>query len=286
MHLKTKLKDYQQLIKLRLSLLVVFSAVMAYLWAGNRHVDALTVWLLSAGGLFITASSNILNQLYEKESDKLMKRTGSRPLSAGRMRSREALVLSIILGVAGFSLLYSIHPLCGALGLLALVTYAFIYTPLKKITALTVIPGAVAGSLPVVIGWVAATGEITRPALLLFTVQFVWQFPHTWSIAWLLNDEYKKAGLKMLPGEQKNKSSAALIMLSTFLMIPAGLLLYMYESSGIHVMWMLLLASLVLLVFAWKLYRSQSDRSAVKLMLSCLAYLPFLLFILVIEKFL
>ena len=280
------LSNYIQLVKLRLSLLVVFSAAMAYLWATNRHVDTLTIWLLSIGGFFITASSNIFNQIIERKSDKLMKRTAQRPLPDARMKTKEAVVLAIVLGITGLFLLLKINFLSFLLGLSAMLIYAVVYTPMKKLSSLTVIPGAVAGSLPVVIGWVAARGEITHEALLLFLIQFIWQFPHTWSIAWLLNDEYKKASLKMLPTKEKGNTSAILILLSTFLIIPSGMLLYMYESAGIHVTWMLALAGIITLLFAFRFYKLRTDKAAVGLMLSCFAYLPIVLIILVTERFL
>lgn len=284
--LKAKLSDYIQLIKVRLSFLVVFSASMAYLWASNRNVDTLTIWLLSIGGFLITASANVFNQIIEKHSDKLMKRTAKRPLPDGRMKTAEAFVFGITIGILGLLILSRINFLSAIIGASAIILYACIYTPLKKITPLTVIPGAVAGSLPVVIGWVAYTGTINYQVGLLFLIQFIWQFPHTWSIAWLLDDEYNKAGLKMLPTKSKGKSFAVIIMLSTFLIIPAAFLMYMYESTGIHVTWFLVLAGIILLLFSYKLYRSRTDKSAVGLMLTSFAYLPFVLTILVVEKFL
>lgn len=284
--LLAKLSDYAQLIKLRLSFLVVFSAAMAYLWTTHRNVDTLTIWLLSIGGFFITGSANIFNQIIERESDKLMKRTANRPLAAERMQVSEALILSLILGISGLFILSQINSICVILGAAAMLIYICIYTPLKKITRLSVVPGAIAGSLPVVIGCAAATGAISREALFLFLIQFIWQFPHTWSIAWLLNDDYTKAGFKMLPVTGKNKTSAAIIVFSTFLIIPSGLLLYMYGSAGIHITWMLALAGAVMLMFAFRLYHLRTDKSAAGLMLGCFAYLPFVLIILVIEKLL
>lgn len=275
-----------QLIKIRLSLLVVFSASMAYLWASNRNVDTLTIWLLSVGGFLITGCANVFNQVIEKNSDKLMKRTLKRPLPDERMNVTEAVLLGIVFGISGLLVLSKINLFSAILGAIAMVLYALVYTPLKKISSLTVIPGAIAGSLPVVIGYVAATGEINRQAGLLFLIQFIWQFPHTWSIAWLLNDEYNKAGLKMLPSKSKGRTSSAIILLSTFLIIPATVLLYMYESAGIHVTWLIILAGLILLLFSYKLYRNRTDKSAVGLMLSSFAYLPFVLILLVVEKFL
>ena len=286
MNLRQRLSNYAQLVKVRLSLLVVFSAAMSYLWATNRQVDTLTIWLLSAGGFLITGAANILNQILEKKSDGLMKRTASRPLPDARMKTTEAILLAFILGISGLAMLAYINFLSFVLGLSAMIIYVGIYTPMKKRTSLTVIPGAVAGSLPVVIGWVAARGSVSHEAVLLFLLQFIWQFPHTWSIAWLLNDDYKKADLKMLPTLEKNNISAMLILLSTFLIIPSGFLLYMYESAGVHVTWMLALAGLITLFFAFRFYRLRTDKAAVGLMLSCFAYLPIVLIILVTEKFL
>lgn len=284
--LKAKFSDYIQLIKVRLSLLVVFSASMAYLWASNRNVDTRIIWLLSTGGFLITGCANIFNQVIERNSDKLMKRTLKRPLPDGRMRVTEAIVLAITFGSIGLIMLSKINFFSAMLGAAAMILYACVYTPLKKISSLTVVPGAVAGSLPVIIGYTAATGKIDLQAGLLFLLQFIWQFPHTWSIAWLLNDEYNKAGLKMLPAKAKGKTSSAIILLSTFLIIPAAILLYMYESAGIHVTWLIVLAGIILLLFSYKLHRNRTDKSAVGLMLSSFAYLPFVLILLVVEKFL
>ncbi len=285
--IQAHLSDYTQLIKMRLSFLVVFSASMAYLWATQRHVDPLTIWLLSIGGFLITGAANTFNQVIERRSDKLMKRTLTRPLPDGRMGVTEALLFGFTLAIVGAFCLFKINMLCGILGLSAMLIYAGIYTPLKKITPLTIFPGAVAGSLPVVIGCVAATGSITVGAMILFAIQFIWQFPHTWSIAWLLDDEYNKAGIRMLPTSGgRNKASAIIILLSTFLIIPAGLLLYMYQSAGVNVTWLLVLAGVGFSGFAYKLYTDRTNKNALRLMFSSFAYLPFVLFVLVLAKFL
>jgi heme o synthase len=281
-----KASHYAQLIKIRLSLLVVFSAAMAYLWTTDRNVDAVTIWLLSVGGFFITGSANILNQIIEKKPDRLMKRTAERPLASGRMEVREAGFLALVLGVSGLFLLFKINTLCALLGLIAMFSYTCVYTPMKKVSWLSILPGAIAGSLPVVIGSVAAAGIITTEAMVLFLLQFIWQFPHTWSIAWLLNDDYQRAGFRMLPVLKKDKMSAAIILMSTFLIIPSGLLLNMYGSSGVYVTWILVLAGLIMLLFAYRLFRLRTDHSALGLMFSCFTYLPFVLIILVAEKFL
>src|SRR6185312_14302611 len=256
---RTKLADYTQLIKSRLSSLVVFSAAMAYLWASDRHVVPAVIWLISIGGFLITGAANTLNQVIERESDKLMKRTLNRPLPSGRMQVSEALMLATVMGIAGLFLLYQVSSLCALLGVIALIMYAGVYTPLKKISHLTVIPGAIAGSLPVVIGCVAATGKLSTEAWLLFSVQFVWQFPHTWSIAWLLDEEYNKAGIKMMPTSSgRTRASAIIILLSTFLIVPAGLVMYMYNRAGISVSWLMALAGTGMVLFAYKLYQKRT----------------------------
>jgi protoheme IX farnesyltransferase len=284
--LKGKLSDYAQLIKVRLSFLVVFSASMAYLWTTNRHADALTIWLVSIGGFLITGSANTFNQVLEKDSDKLMKRTCKRPLPAERMSVNEAIFFGIIIGLMGLFILSRVSIQCSLLGLFAMILYASVYTPLKKITHLSVIPGAIAGSMPVVIGCVAATGRISSEALLLFMIQFIWQFPHTWSIAWLLDDDYTKAGIKMMPmAGGKTRTSAIIIMLSTFLIIPAALVFYMYKPTGIFVTILLALAGCLFSLFAYKLYRTRTAKSALGLMFGSFAYLPFVLIVLVIAKF-
>jgi protoheme IX farnesyltransferase len=286
LRIKSKLSDYAQLVKIRLSFLVVFSAAMAYLWATDRHVNSLTIWLISIGGFLVTGAANTINQIIERDSDKLMKRTFKRPLPEGRIRVKEAFVFAIVIGTLGLFILSKVNPLCAILGALAIVLYAGVYTPLKQISRLTIIPGAIAGSIPVVIGCVAATGKFSTEALLLFSIQFVWQFPHTWSIAWLLDDEYSKAGIKMMPtAGGRTRTSAIIILLSTFLIIPAGLLLYMYQSAGVNVTWLLALAGVGMVVFAYKLYRNRTNKSALGLMFGSFAYLPFILIVLVIAKF-
>lgn len=284
-HISGRIKDLIQLSKLRLSVVVVFSAAMAYLWASERQVDGMTIWLLSIGGFFVTASSNAFNQILERKEDKLMKRTFARPLPGARMKVSEAFLFAGISGILGILTLLQISFLCGLLGIIALLLYVMVYTPMKKVSSLAVIPGAVAGSIPVVIGAVAARGELTTAALLLFTLQFIWQFPHTWTIAWLQNEDYTKAGIKMLPTSHTGSTPAILILVSTFLIIPSCLLLYLYESTGIHVTWILALAGAGLLFLAFTHYRQQSRKTALTLMLSCLGFLPGAFILLVMEKF-
>ena len=181
--------------------------------------------LLTVGGYLLTGASNGLNQIFEKDIDFQMERTKNRPLPAGRMSVSQALFWSILAGVIGLGCLYSLNWMSAFLGIIALVLYAFIYTPLKSRTALCVFVGAIPGALPPMIGYVAATGEFGIEPGALFAVQFMWQFPHFWAIAWLANNDYKKVGYKMLPyGEGLTNRTASTILLYTFFCIPAGLL--------------------------------------------------------------
>ncbi len=283
--IKAKVSDYLQLMKVRLSFLVVFSAAMAYLWAVNRLVDPLTIWLLSSGGFLVTGAANTLNQVIERGSDKLMKRTCNRPLSSGRMEASEALIFATVTGLAGLALLSEINLTCSLLCAAAAILYAVVYTPLKKVNYFAILPGAVAGSLPVVIGCVAAAGRLTMEAGMLFALQLIWQFPHTWSIAWLLDEEYKKAGIRMMPAGGTNKTSAVIILISTFLIIPACLLLHMYCSAGIGVTWLMVAAGFSLTMLSYRLCLKPDRKSALGLMFGSFAYLPFVLIVIVIAKF-
>jgi protoheme IX farnesyltransferase len=243
--------------------------------------------MLSTGGFLVTGAANIFNQILERESDLLMSRTANRPVAAKRITPVHALLSGVVMAAVGILLLWRINNLCALFGFVALAVYVGAYTPLKNKTSLSVVPGAISGSMPVLIGCVAGSGSITTGAVILYLLQFIWQFPHTWSIAWLLKDEYDKAGIKLLPnGGKQGKSTAMLIMASTFLMIPAGLLLYMYNTVGSHICWVLCMAALVLCIPAIQLYYKHSRKWALRLMFGSIIYLPLLLILLVIEKYL
>jgi len=197
---KAKLKDYALLTKMRLSSLVVFSALMAYLVTYQGAFQWMNLFLLGLAGWMITAASNTLNQVIEKSEDKLMERTSDRPLPSERMSIYEAILLAGVLGTIGIVILaLNFNMLSGLLGALALISYAFIYTPFKKISSAAVLLGAVPGAMPLLIGATAATGELSLVAMSLFAIQFMWQMPHFWSIAWLMKEDYEKAGYRLLP---------------------------------------------------------------------------------------
>lgn len=281
--LAAKLKDYYTLVKFRLSFIVVFSAGIGYLFAGGEQSGFL---LFLLGGFLVTAASNALNQVLESETDKLMTRTADRPLAALRMQAAEAILAAGIFAVAGIGILwYFFNSVSALLGALSLISYAFIYTPMKKISPIAVFIGAFPGAVPPVIGFAAASGEITDIALLLFAIQFLWQFPHFWSIAWVAYDDYAKAGFYLLPSASgKTKSSASHIVIYSLILIPVSMLPFIMKMSGLVSTIIVVLTGLLFLLQAYKLYRTCDTKDARKLMFASFLYLPVVFISLLIDK--
>ncbi len=276
--------SYAHLFKFRLTSYVVLSAVLGY-FIGVQTINYTTLFWLILGGFLITASSNALNQVLEKDTDKLMKRTQSRPLPDEKMSVVHASIISLLMGIVGvFILWFGINPLSGILGALAIVTYAGIYTPLKRITTYSVFVGAFPGAIPPMLGWVAATGFFSLEAGILFALQFLWQFPHFWAIAWKLDNDYKKAELKMLPFNKKNKTSSVIILLSALVLFSGSFLPEYFNISGrIATVTLFILAALMVYP-AIKLVKTQDDKYALKVMLMSYLYLVSSLAILLIDK--
>ena len=275
--LSLKLKDIMELTKFRLSSLVVFSAVTAYVLGNTSAVDWSKIALLSLGGFLVTSSSITLNQLLEKDIDKLMDRTKTRPLPTGRMKPIEATLLAGVFGVSGVVILsIFFNAISGLLGALSLISYAFIYTPFKRISPAAVFIGAIPGSLPLLIGWTAATGTIGIGGFILFTVQFFWQIPHFWAIAWLLNDDYKKAGYYLLPteGGEKNRAAAMQNIPYLFCLISVSALPYIFGLTGITSLVIALITGVYFLMTGIQLSTDLSDKSAKKLMFASFIYIP------------
>ena len=277
--LSGKLSDYVQFTKLRLSLLVVFSAGISFIIASHGTVNwASLAWLIT-GGFLVTGSSNGFNQIIEKDLDKLMDRTANRPLPQGRMSVTEGLIVSGIMGIMGISILYHfMNPLSGILGAMALLLYTVVYTPLKRVTPFAVFVGAFPGAIPPMLGWVATQqgfGEITFPAFLLFVVQFMWQFPHFWAIAWVMDDDYKKAGFRMLPSPGgRDKSSAFQAFTYTLFLLPISLSPVFFGVAGKASAAVILIAGCIFAWQAYRLYRDCSTKAASKLMFGSFIYLP------------
>jgi heme o synthase len=275
----SKVKDYFQLMKFTLSFMVVFSTVVSFLIAPyelyyTRHT-MLSVLLLFVAGLLITGSANTINQVLEKDTDALMKRTASRPIASGRMGVTEGYIFAIVTGVIGIGMMWYFFNLNSALvGAASLFIYGFIYTPLKKVNSIAVLVGALPGALPCLIGWVAAMDNFAVEGWVLFGIQFLWQFPHFWAIAWLAHEDYTNAGFKLLPGAKgPTKFTAIQTIMYSALMIPVGVLPYIYHMSGKTSMYILLACNLWMVYTSILLYLKMDKTAARKVMFSSYFYL-------------
>ena len=268
--------DFSKLIKARLTFLVVFSASISFLIGSraNGHIDWINWVKLIVGGFLVTSAANAFNEIIEKDLDKLMKRTMDRPIPSGKMNTGQALVLGLGMGMAGTYLLGSLNLLTGLLSVFSILLYAFAYTPLKRKSPIAVFVGAIPGALPPLIGYVAAHGKIDDIALILFGIQFVWQFPHFWAIAWVLDDDYKLAGFRLLPTGNRNLGSAVITFIFTLILVPVSLLPTIYGYGGYYVGGVSLICSLIFLYQALGLLRTQQIESARKLMFGSFIYLP------------
>ena len=265
-------------MKLRLAALVVLSSSICYALAASSF-NWRTLAVLIVGGFLLTGASNGLNEVIERDLDALMERTKKRPMPQRRMSVTEGVVLASLSGLAGISLMWVfINPLSGILGALALVLYVAVYTPLKQMTPFAVFVGAFPGSIPPMLGCVAATngfGQVTLLALLMFAVQFLWQFPHFWAIAWRLDDDYRKAGFKMLPSPMgRDRSSAFQILVYTIGLVPVSLLPMFFKFTGVVSAIIVALCGVAFVWQAAKLYRSLSANDAKLLMFASFIYLP------------
>lgn len=277
----TKLTQYAQFTKLRLSALVVFSAMIGYV-IGMEELEKSPNWLemtmLFLGGFLVTGASNGYNQVIEREYDKLMPRTATRPIPTEKMTPSEGITVATFCAILGAALLWVfVNPLSSILSVSALLVYVFAYTPLKRITPWAVFVGAFPGAVPPMLGCVAATegfGTIGTYALLLFAVQFMWQFPHFWAIAWVVDDDYRNAGFRLLPTKERDKGSAFQVMVYAMFLIPMSLLPYFFNMTGIIGISIVLLCGFVFFYQAWKLYSTLEIKAASKLMFGSFIYLP------------
>jgi protoheme IX farnesyltransferase len=282
-----KIKDYFQLIKPSLSIMVVFSSVISYLLAPKVvQYDWKMILLLFAGGLLVTGSANAINQVVEKDTDAMMKRTAKRPVAAGRMTEKEAWSFAIITGMFGILILGNyFNWLSAGISLLSLFLYAFIYTPLKKVSSISVIVGAVPGALPCLIGWAAGNDAITAGGWVLFLLQFMWQFPHFWAIAWIAHGDYTKAGFKLLPGELgPTKYTAIQTIIYSLLLIPVGVIPYFIGMTGMVSLILVAIANIFMVWRCIQLYRNMGVPSARRVMFSSYIYLPIVLLGLLADK--
>jgi protoheme IX farnesyltransferase len=283
-----KIKDYSEFLKLRLASLVVLSSVICYALATDDF-SLYTAAVLVIGGTLLTGASNGFNEIIERDLDALMDRTKNRPLPASNMNLTEAWILASVFGALGVGILWlMINPMSGILGLLAMFLYAVVYTPMKQQTPFAVFVGAFPGSIPPMLGCVAATegfGQITLLSLLMFSVQFIWQFPHFWAIAWRVHDDYLKAGFKMLPSAGgRDKGTAFQIVVYTLGLIPVSLLPTFFGYTGTISAVVAGVAGLIFTKQAVDLYRSLSLDDAKKLMFGSFVYLPVVQLAYLIDK--
>ncbi len=277
------------LIKYRLSLSVVLSSVCSYLIAFD--IFSLTTFLLLIiGGFFVVGSSNGFNQIIERRRDALMTRTSSRPLPSGQMTVNQALIICAFLSLLGLTMLYIINFRTAIFGLISMIIYLALYTPLKTITPLSVFFGAIPGAIPFMLGWVAVTNRFSIETGILFMIQFFWQFPHFWAIGWVSHDDYKNAGFKMLPTGKRDNATAFQIVFYTIWMIIVSTLPYFSFtgklSIGIYSLILILLSGCLMLYQALKLMRYKDKQNAIRLMYVSIFYLSFIQIIFVIDKFL
>lgn len=275
--LKSRVSAYSDLIKFRLSALVTFSAVFGYI-LGDRGIDF--GWSgfigLVLGGFFISGASGAANEIMERDLDKLMKRTQNRPLPLQLISLQEAYWFTVIIALLGISLLWIFtNPLTTGLGVLSMLLYVFAYTPLKRVGPIAVFVGAIPGAMPPLLGWTAATGEVTHQALIIFGIQFIWQFPHFWAIAWVSDEDYKRAGFKLLPsGGGQDLNTAIQIMIYTLFLLPLGLLPSYFGLVGLNSGIVATVCGVLFLAQTFSLMRDCSRKSALKIMFGSFIYLP------------
>ena len=288
-------------MKFTLSFTVVFTCVICYQIAPNIIVfDWWNILILTFAGLCITGSANAINQAVEKDTDAQMKRTANRPVASGRMSQQTAYAFAIIAGIVGVGLMaYQFNTLSAVLSALSLFLYAFIYTPLKKINSIAVLVGAFPGAIPCLIGWVAATNEINPLASFivdgktylnaggyaLFLIQFLWQFPHFWAIAWVSHTDYSKVGFKLLPADKgPTKFTALQAVMYAVLMVPIGFLPNYFKITGEWSMWVVLVANIFMVVQCVRLYQNMGVPAARRVMFSSYIYLPIVYLALMANK--
>ncbi len=280
--------DIGLLMKFKLSLLVVFTSTLAYIMVGGWQFGLHSLIIFSVGGFMIAGAANAMNQILEKDYDSQMTRTRNRPLASGRMAMPIAILLAGLLCVGGLLFLAYFNPFTALLGAVSLISYAFVYTPLKRYSSFSVFVGAFPGALPVLVGCVAVEGTISTFALLLFAIQFFWQFPHFWAIGWLAFKDYQKAGFRIVPVNEDGTIHAQIGLQSliyTSMIVPVVILFFMTGLIGLPGFFLLLLGSVYFIVMAYRFYKDPSDGSARKLMFASLYFLPIMFCVLLFNNY-
>ncbi len=284
----SKLKDFGEITKVRLSISVVFSSIAGYL-LGAETVDLSILLMLAFGGYFMVGASNAFNQIIERDLDKLMDRTKNRPVPAGRMSVQTAFIIATLFTIAGLTVLYIINPKTALFGAISIFMYVSLYTPLKTKTPLSVFVGAFPGAIPFMLGWVAATNSFGIEPGTLFMIQFFWQFPHFWAIGWFLFDDYKKGGFFMLPNGRRDKGTALQVVLYTFWTVLCSLIPAFGVTGRFYITIPTAIIIGVLGIWfihaALKLYKNRDAKTAKRLMLVSVSYITLLQILYVADKF-
>lgn len=280
-----KVKALFELLKFRLASLIAFSGAMGYS-LGASDVTWTKMVLFCLASIGITGAANIINQILEKDLDRMMQRTQNRPLPSGRVTVEQAIVWAIFLGVASlFIFVVYFNMISALLALLSLVLYGFVYTPLKRVGPIAVFVGAFPGAFPPMIGWVAATNHFGLEPGILFAIQFFWQFPHFWAIAWVLDDDYKRAGFRLLPANGlKDADTTMQIMIYTLFLLPVGWLPYQLGMTGINSAFIATVFGVLFLAQTFHLMRKCSDKTARQLMFGSFVYLPIVQIAFLLDK--
>ncbi|MEM9859140.1 MAG: heme o synthase [Bacteroidota bacterium] len=271
-----KVKAYYELVKFRLSFLVAFSCGFGYVLASGGALDWMSLIWICLGGFLVSGASITINQIIERDLDKLMTRTMNRPLPTHKLTRTDAMIFAIVLAAGGLSILMLFtNTLTVMLSLLSMVLYSFVYTPLKRVGPIAVFVGAIPGALPPLLGWTAFTGAISHEALIIFGIQFIWQFPHFWAIAWVADEDYRKAGFKLLPsGGKKDLNTAIQIMIYTLFLIPLGLLPAKFGITGIDSAMVVTVCGVLFLSQTFALMKNGNRKSALRIMFGSFLYLP------------
>ncbi len=281
----TRVRAFPELLKVRLSFLVAFSCAFGFVLA-SREVDMMKLLMVFTGAFLVSGSSITVNQIIERDLDKVMTRTMKRPLPTQRVNVQEAWIFCGLCLVVGTTLLivYT-NPLTTMLSLLSMVLYSFVYTPLKRVGPIAVFVGAIPGARPPLLGWTAATGAITYEAWIIFGIQFIWQFPHFWAIAWVADDDYKKAGFKLLPsGGKKDLNTAIQIMIYTMFLIPLGLLPATFGMTGIYSAVAATVCGVLFFAQTFSLMKDGNRKSALRIMFGSFIYLPVVQIVYLLDK--
>lgn len=299
-----KIRDYKELIKFTLSFTVVFTCVICYLLVPGIKMNWANILILFSAGMLICGSANAINQAVEKDTDAQMKRTAKRPVASGRMSVNEALTFATVAGLLGCFIMWYFFNITSALiSAFSLFLYAFIYTPLKKINSISVLVGAFPGALPCLIGWVAGyVGDETivwSGALIVFAIQFIWQFPHFWAIAWVAHQDYTNVGFKLLPSKEgPTKYTAIQAIMYSVLMIPIGILPFInkFKICGQHHfgntnsittsigLWIIVTCNVFMVVQCVRLFNEMNIKAARRVMFSSYIYLPLVYLTLLWDK--